>query len=132
MIAIDCHVHGTRVLLDWSRIEGSHDSPEGPVLDWHCYCGARGHLIAGARSEPRVIDLVVRDVDRAGQVLVEVVLGRQRLDQDRLGRPFECDLQFVAADRAHHVPFSAAMYAIADVMRARLTVAWAQDKMRIW
>jgi hypothetical protein len=63
MIAIDCHVHGTRVLLDWSRIEGSHDSPEGPVLDWHCYCGARGRLIAGARSEPRVIDLVVRDPD---------------------------------------------------------------------
>jgi hypothetical protein len=59
MIAIDCHVHGTRVLLDWSRIEGSHDSPEGPVLDWHCYCGARGRLIAGARSEPRAIDLVV-------------------------------------------------------------------------
>lgn len=59
MIAIDCHVHGTRVLLDWSRIEGSHDSREGPVLDWHCYCGARGRLIAGARSEPREDDLVV-------------------------------------------------------------------------
>ena len=59
MIAIDCHVHGSRVLLDWSRIEGTHDSPEGPVLDWHCWCGARGRLIAGARSEPRELELVV-------------------------------------------------------------------------
>ena len=33
MFAIDCHVHGTRVLIDWSRIEGAHDSPEGPVLE---------------------------------------------------------------------------------------------------
>ena len=59
MIAIDCHVHGSRVLLDWSRIEGTHDSPEGPVLDWQCWCGARGRLIAGARSEPREVELVV-------------------------------------------------------------------------
>ena len=59
MIAIDCHVHGSRVLLDWSRIEGAHDSPEGPVLDWHCWCGARGRLVAGTRSEPRDVDLVV-------------------------------------------------------------------------
>jgi hypothetical protein len=59
MLAIDCHAHGTRVLLDWSRIEGSHDSPEGPVLDWRCYCGARGRLIAGSRSEPRELSLVV-------------------------------------------------------------------------
>ena len=61
MIAIDCHVHGSRVLLDWSRIEGAHDSPAGPVLDWHCWCGARGRLVAGTRSEPREVDLVVLD-----------------------------------------------------------------------
>jgi hypothetical protein len=66
MFAIDCHVHGTRVLIDWSRIEGAHDSPEGPVLDWHCWCGARGRLIAGVRSEPREIELiVVGDVPRS-------------------------------------------------------------------
>ena len=59
MIAIDCHGHGGRVLLDWSRIEGTHDSAEGPVLDWHCWCGARGRLIAGTRSEPRPLELVV-------------------------------------------------------------------------
>lgn len=59
MIAIDCHVHGGPVLLDWSRIEGAHDSPDGPVLDWHCWCGARGRLIAGTRSEPREIEIVV-------------------------------------------------------------------------
>jgi hypothetical protein len=59
MIAIDCHIHGSRVLLDWSRIEGVHDSPGGPVVDWHCWCGARGRLIAGTRSEPRPVELVV-------------------------------------------------------------------------
>ena len=64
MIAIDCHVHGSRVLLDWSRIEGAHDGPDGPVLDWHCWCGARGRLIAGTRSQPR--ELEIRVVDDRG------------------------------------------------------------------
>ncbi len=59
MFAIDCHIHESRVLLDWSRVEGVHDSPEGPVLDWHCWCGARGRLIAGVRSEPREVELVL-------------------------------------------------------------------------
>ncbi len=59
MFAIDCHIHESRVLLDWSRVEGVHDSPEGPVLDWHCWCGARGRLIAGERSEPREVELIV-------------------------------------------------------------------------
>lgn len=59
MFAIDCHIHESRVLLDWSRVEGVHDSPEGPVLDWHCWCGARGRLIAGMRSEPREVELVL-------------------------------------------------------------------------
>jgi hypothetical protein len=59
MFAIDCHVHESRVLIDWSRVEAVHDGPEGPVVDWHCWCGARGRLIAGARSEPREVELVV-------------------------------------------------------------------------
>ena len=59
MFAIDCHIHESRVLLDWSRVEGVHDGPEGPVLDWHCWCGARGRLIAGRRSEPREVELIV-------------------------------------------------------------------------
>ncbi len=59
MFAIDCHIHESRVLLDWSRVEGVHDGPEGPVLDWHCWCGARGRLIGGRRSEPRQVELIV-------------------------------------------------------------------------
>jgi hypothetical protein len=66
VFAIDCHIHGARVLLDWSRVEAIHDSSEGPVLDWHCWCGARGRLVAGVRSEPREVDLVVvGDVPRS-------------------------------------------------------------------
>jgi hypothetical protein len=65
MFAIDCHVHGCRVLVDWSRVEAVHDGPEGPVLDWQCWCGARGRLVAG-RSEPREVELfVVDDIPRS-------------------------------------------------------------------
>lgn len=71
MIAIDCHVHRSRVLLDWSRIEGAHDGPEGPVLDWHCWCGARGRLIAGTRSEPRKLVVVAGDATTSGAGALE-------------------------------------------------------------
>jgi hypothetical protein len=67
MFVVDCHIHGTRVLLDWSRIEAMRDSDEGPVLDWRCWCGALGSLIAGARSEPRAVDPVELSVDRCGE-----------------------------------------------------------------
>jgi hypothetical protein len=40
------------VLLDNSRIEAIHNTPGGPVVDWHCWCGARGHLSHGV-SIPR-------------------------------------------------------------------------------
>ncbi len=62
MIAVDCHVHETRVLLDWSRVEAMRDSPEGPVVDWNCWCGARGSLIAGKYSRPRDIEPAVVDL----------------------------------------------------------------------
>ncbi|HLT69577.1 MAG TPA: hypothetical protein VKZ72_05390 [Acidimicrobiales bacterium] len=53
MFEVHCHEHGSSVLLDMSRVEGIWTSPEGPVLDWQCWCGARGRLVAGTRSEPR-------------------------------------------------------------------------------
>ena len=53
MFAIDCHIHESRVLLDWSRVEGVHDGPEGPVLDWQCWCGARGGGRGGRGGGPR-------------------------------------------------------------------------------
>jgi hypothetical protein len=59
MFAIDCHVHGCRVLIDWSCVEGVHDSADGPVIDWRCWCGARGRLVGGVRSEPREVELIV-------------------------------------------------------------------------
>jgi hypothetical protein len=62
MFAIYCHIHESRVLLDWSRVERMRDSDEGPVLDWHCWCGARGSLVAGERSVPRPLDPVVVDL----------------------------------------------------------------------
>jgi hypothetical protein len=41
------------VLLDTSRIEAIHNTPGGPIVDWQCWCGARGHLSHGV-SSPRV------------------------------------------------------------------------------
>lgn len=61
MFAIDCPTHRSRVLLDWSRVEGMRQTDEGPILDWHCWCGARGSLIAGERSVPRIHEPVVLD-----------------------------------------------------------------------
>lgn len=65
MFKVHCHVHESPVLLDWSRVERMYDSDEGPVIDWHCWCGARGRLVAGARSEPRDIEPVVVDLVHA-------------------------------------------------------------------
>lgn len=62
MFKVHCHVHESAVLLDWSRVERMYDGDEGPVVDWHCYCGARGRLIAGMRSEPRIVEPVVIDL----------------------------------------------------------------------
>lgn len=65
MFEVHCHVHGSRVLLDRSRIEALRNTDEGPVIDWHCWCGARGSLIAGTRSEPRAVEPVVVDLRAA-------------------------------------------------------------------
>lgn len=45
MFVVHCHAHGSRVLLDTSRIEALHDTDEGPAIVWQCWCGARGHLV---------------------------------------------------------------------------------------
>jgi hypothetical protein len=47
-----CHRHQSDVLLDTSRIESLHNTPDGPIVDWQCWCGARGSLDAGGRSRP--------------------------------------------------------------------------------
>ena len=52
MFAVHCHGHNAEVLLDNSRIEAIHNTPGGPVVDWQCWCGARGHLSHGV-SIPR-------------------------------------------------------------------------------
>jgi hypothetical protein len=53
MFTVRCHVHGSTVLLDASRIEAIHNTARGPALDWTCWCGARGHLLPSGRSVPR-------------------------------------------------------------------------------
>jgi hypothetical protein len=52
MFPVYCHEHRSRVLLDMSRIERLTNTPDGPVLHWHCWCGARGRLVTGTRSVP--------------------------------------------------------------------------------
>ncbi|HET6952310.1 MAG TPA: hypothetical protein VFI47_18165 [Acidimicrobiales bacterium] len=61
MFKVHCHVHGSDVLLDWSRVEAMRNTAAGPVLDWHCWCGARGSLVHG-RSLPRTTDPAVVDI----------------------------------------------------------------------
>jgi hypothetical protein len=70
MFKVHCHVHESPVLLDWSRVERMYDSDEGPVVDWHCWCDARGRLIAGTRSEPRTIEPVVVDLSARVRAVV--------------------------------------------------------------
>jgi hypothetical protein len=67
MFAVHCHIHESEVLLDWSRVEGMRDSDEGPVIDWHCWCGARGSLVAGKWSVPRAIEPVIVPFGSAGE-----------------------------------------------------------------
>jgi hypothetical protein len=49
MFEVYCPSHRSRVLLSASRIEAIHNTSEGPILDWHCWCGARGSLANGRR-----------------------------------------------------------------------------------
>jgi hypothetical protein len=50
MFEIFCRSHGSRVLLDHSRIEALRTTPDGPVLDWRCWCGERGSLVRGRQA----------------------------------------------------------------------------------
>ncbi|HZM43111.1 MAG TPA: hypothetical protein VFB94_28535 [Acidimicrobiales bacterium] len=50
MFAVHCHHHGCRVLLDYSRVRAIHNTPGGPVMDWECWCGARGRLSHGVST----------------------------------------------------------------------------------
>jgi hypothetical protein len=52
MFEVFCHAHGSRVLLDSSRIESVRNTPQGPVLDWRCWCGEHGSLVRGAHPRP--------------------------------------------------------------------------------
>ena len=53
MFDVYCPGHRANVLLDASRIEAIHNTATGPVVAWHCWCGARGALRAGAAAVPR-------------------------------------------------------------------------------
>ncbi len=56
MFEVYCSGHGTRVLLDASRIEAIRNTGDGPVIDWHCWCGTKGSLLRGVQP----VDLVDR------------------------------------------------------------------------
>lgn len=45
MFAIDCPVHGSKVLVGTRRIRSLVNTTRGILLDVECYCGA--HVIAG-------------------------------------------------------------------------------------
>jgi hypothetical protein len=50
MFVVHCPGHRSDVLLDASRIRGMRTAAEGPVLDWECWCGERGHLVNGVST----------------------------------------------------------------------------------
>jgi hypothetical protein len=53
MFEVYCAGHRAQVLLDASRIEAIHNTAEGPMVAWRCWCGARGALRAGTAAVPR-------------------------------------------------------------------------------
>jgi hypothetical protein len=53
MFEVYCADHRAQVLLDISRIEAIHNTAEGPLVAWHCWCGARGSQRAGTGSVHR-------------------------------------------------------------------------------
>jgi hypothetical protein len=53
MFAVYCPRDRSRVLLDLSRVVALRNTPDGPVLDWECWCGARGQYhVRSARGVP--------------------------------------------------------------------------------
>jgi hypothetical protein len=44
---IFCPNHRSRVLLTTSRIEALRNTPDGPIVDWRCWCGTRGSMANG-------------------------------------------------------------------------------------
>jgi hypothetical protein len=50
MFDIYCHHHGSRVLVGPRAIDALVNTPDGVVLHWHCYCGARGSTRFGRRA----------------------------------------------------------------------------------
>lgn len=42
MFEVYCPTHQSRVLLSSSCIEALHNTPDGIVLEWRCWCGDRG------------------------------------------------------------------------------------------
>lgn len=55
MFEIFCPTHNSRVLLGERRIERFRNTPDGPSIDWRCYCGTGGslHLGHGNRRDRR-------------------------------------------------------------------------------
>ena len=47
MFQVFCPKHGSRVLLDASRIEGLYNTTRGPAAVWRCYCGEQGTMLNG-------------------------------------------------------------------------------------
>jgi hypothetical protein len=57
MFEVYCPGHRSPVLLDISRIEAIHNTADGPVVAWHCWCGTRGSALrGGGTGRPRTFD----------------------------------------------------------------------------
>ena len=53
LFEVYCSGHGTWVLLDVSRIEAIRNTRDGPVADWHCWCGTKGSVLRGVKPVDR-------------------------------------------------------------------------------
>jgi hypothetical protein len=52
MFEVYCPSHGSRVLLSTSRIEAMHNTRDGIVVEWRCWCGEHGTTGTPPSSTP--------------------------------------------------------------------------------
>jgi hypothetical protein len=47
MFLVFCPEHRSEVLLSTGRIEAIHNTADGVVVEWRCWCGHRGRSLDG-------------------------------------------------------------------------------------
>lgn len=70
MFQVFCATHGSRVLLDATRIDGLYNTRRGPAVVWRCYCGEQGSLLNGVSRPLTTMAAPPRPGDDASAVVM--------------------------------------------------------------